>query len=216
VAIYVLTRHAHSTLNAEGRINGDPAVPVSITEEGRAEAERVGHQLAALGVDLCVHTRFARTEETAEAMLGGRDVPRLAEPLLDDIDVGELEGASIEAYHAWKRAHPSRDEPFPGGESLDDAARRYARAFRKLLDRPEQAVLVVCHEIPVRYALNAAAGSDDLDGPEHHIPNATPYLFDDAGLARAASRIEQLAGDPRIPHSGRRGLEPRGEMSRPR
>ena len=60
--------------------------------------------------------------------------------------------------------------PFPGGESLDDAARRYARADRGLLERPEQAVLVVCHEIPIRYALNAAAGSDDLDGPEHLDP----------------------------------------------
>jgi hypothetical protein len=53
-------------------------------------------------------------------------------------------------------------------------------------------VLVVCHEIPIRYGLNAAAGSDDLDGPEHSIPNATPYLFDDVALTRAAHRIETL------------------------
>lgn len=187
----MLTRHAHSTLNAEGRVNGDPSVPAPITAQGLVEAERVGHQLAPLGLELCVHTRFQRTRETADAMLGGRDVPHLEEPLLDDIDVGDLEGASIEEYRAWKRAH-RRDEAFPGGESLDDAARRYARAFRSLLERPEQAILVVCHEIPVRYALNAAAGSDDLDGPEHQIPNATLYLFDDEGLTRAAARIEQL------------------------
>jgi broad specificity phosphatase PhoE len=111
--------------------------------------------------------------------------------LLDDIDVGDLEGATIDDYHAWKVAH-TRAEPFPGGESLDAAALRYARAFRNLLDRPEQAILVVCHEIPVRYAVNAAAGSDDLDRPEHGIPNAAPYLFDEAGLTRAAARIEQL------------------------
>lgn len=193
VALYVLTRHAHSTLNAERRVNGDPAVPVAITPEGRIEAEQAGHQLAALALELCVHTRFQRTRETADAMLAGREVPRLEEPLLDDVDVGELEGASIEEYRTWKRGH-RRDEPFPGGESLDDAARRYARAFRMLLARPEQAILVVCHEIPVRYALNAAAGSHDLDGPEHSIPNATPYLFDTAGLARAAARIDELAG----------------------
>ena len=66
-----------------------------------------------------------------------------------------------------------------------------ARSAR-LLERPEQAILVVCHEIPVRYALNAAAGSDELDGPEHRIPNATPYLFDADTLSRAAARIEQL------------------------
>jgi broad specificity phosphatase PhoE len=189
--LFVLIRHAHSTLNAEGRVNGDPAVPVSLTAAGRAEAAQVAHQLAPLELGLCVHTRFARTRETADELLAGRDVPRLEEPLLDDIDVGALEGATIEAYRAWKRAHP-RDEPFPGGESLDDAARRYGRAFRKLLERPEREILVVCHEAPVRYALNAAADSDDLDGPEHQISNATPYLFDEASLARAATRIEQL------------------------
>jgi broad specificity phosphatase PhoE len=191
VTLYVLTRHAHSTLNEEGRINGDPSIPVPITEQGRAEAELVGHQLAAVDLELCVHTRFARTRETADAMLLGRNVPRLVEPLLDDIDVGELEGATVDDYRAWKRVH-GHSEPFPGGESLDDAARRYARAFRRLLERPEQAILVVCHEIPVRYALNAAAGSDELDGPEHRITNATPYLFDADGLSRAVARIEQL------------------------
>jgi probable phosphoglycerate mutase len=189
--LFVLLRHAHSTLNAEGRVNGDPTVPVPLTPEGRDEAERMGHQLAEVAFELCVHTRFRRTQETADALLLGRDVPRLEEPLLDDVDVGELEGATIDDYRAWKREH-ARDEPFPGGESLDDCARRYARAFRTLLARPERAVIVVCHEIPVRYALNAAAGSDDLDGPEHLIPNATPYLFDEAALERAAARIEQL------------------------
>jgi broad specificity phosphatase PhoE len=174
-------------------VNGDPTVPVPLTPEGRAEAERVGHQLAQLEIELCVHTRFRRTRETAEGLLRGRDVPLLEEPLLDDVDVGDLEGATIADYRAWKRVH-ARDEPFPGGESLDDCARRYARAFRTLLARPERAIVVVCHEIPVRYALNAAAGSDDLDGPEHQIPNATPYLFDDAALERAAMRIEQLVG----------------------
>ena len=172
-------------------MNGDPAVPVPLTAEGIAEAGRLGHQLAQLPIDLAVHTRFARTRDTAAAILGGRVVPTLEEPLLDDIDVGDLEGQTIGDYRAWKRGH-RRDEPFPGGESLDDAARRYARAFRALLARPERCVLVVCHEIPVRYALNAAAGSNDLDGPEHAIPNATPYLFGAGELGRAAARIESL------------------------
>ena len=189
--LFALTRHAHSTLNVAGRVNGDPSVPVPLTEEGRIEAERLGRQLAALDLQLCVHTRFGRTRETAECILHGRDVPLLEEPLLDDIDVGELEGATLYEYRSWKREH-TRSDPFPGGESLDDAARRYARAFRRLLDRDETAMLVVCHEIPIRYALNAAAGSDDLDAPKHAIPNATLYLFDEPALFRATDRIEAL------------------------
>jgi broad specificity phosphatase PhoE len=192
VRLFVLTRHAHSTLNVAGRINGDPSVRVPLTAAGKAEAEQLGQELAGIPLELCVHTRFGRTRETANVALRGRTVPRLEEPLLDDIDVGELEGVTIEEYRAWKRNH-TRKDPFPGGESLDDAARRYAHAFERLLEHSEQTVLVVCHEIPVRYVLNAAAGSDDLDGPAHSFPNATPYLFDETALARAAARIRALA-----------------------
>lgn len=187
----VLTRHAQSTLNLAGRVNGDPTVEAPLTDEGRAQAERLALQLRGLPFDLAVHTRFGRTRDTAEAAVAGRRVRLEVEPLLDDIDVGDLDGASIADYRAWKHAH-RRSDRFPGGESLDEAARRYARAFRLLAARPEPHLLVVCHEIPVRYALNGAAGSDDLDAPVHDVPNATPYLFDAAALLRAAARIEEL------------------------
>jgi broad specificity phosphatase PhoE len=191
VRLFVLSRHAQSTLNLERRVNGDPAVPAPLTDVGRRQAVQLGRELSGISIDLCVHTRFPRTRETAELALQGREIPRLLEPLLDDVDVGELEGCSIDDYRAWKRGHGPQ-EPFPGGESLDDAARRYSRALRALSERPEHTVLVVCHEIPVRYALNAAAGSDELDGPEHLIPNATPYLFDERALGHAAQRLEQI------------------------
>ena len=191
--VFVLSRHGQSQLNVEQRVNGDPSIAVALTDAGREAAERLGAQVAALPLDLCVHTRFARTRETAEAALRGRDVPVEVEPLLDDVDIGDLEGCSIDEYRAWKRAHV-RGDRFPGGESLDEAAARYSRAFRRLLARSEERVLVVCHEIPVRYAVNAAAGSDDLDQPTHDIANATPYLFDEETLERAAARIDAIVG----------------------
>lgn len=164
-----------------------------LTELGREQARLLGLQLSGLPLDVCVHTRFGRTHETAELALAGRAVPLEVEPLLDDVDVGDLEGQTLDEYRAWKRSH-TRDDPFPGGESLNDTARRYARAYRRLLEREWNSVLVVCHEIPIRYALNAASGSDDLDGPAHDIPNAAPFLFEEQALARAAERIDQLAG----------------------
>ena len=191
--LFVLSRHGESTLNVERRVNGDPARPGPLTAAGREAAARLGTQLAGIPVDRCVHTRFARTRETAELALHGRSVPLEVEPLLDDVDVGELDGEPVEAYRTWKRAH-TRADPFPGGESLDDAARRYARAFARLLERDERVTLVVCHEIPIRYALNAAAGSDDLDGPAHLIGNAVPYLFDEAALERAVAQITRSSG----------------------
>jgi broad specificity phosphatase PhoE len=191
VRLFVISRHGESTLNHEQRVNGDPAVPVTLTETGRDEARLLGQQLAHLPLELCVHTRFSRTVETAEVALTGRDVPFMEEPLFDDIKIGDLEGKTLDDYRAWKRQH-TRADPFPGGESLDDAARRYAEAYRRVLERPESTVLVVTHEIPLRYAINAADGSDELDGPTHQLANATPYLFDEPALERAVSGIERL------------------------
>jgi broad specificity phosphatase PhoE len=191
VQLYILTRHGESTLNLEQRINGDPSVPVALTDKGRDEARLLGQQIKHVPVELSIHTRFARTRDTAEVALEGRGVPFEVEPLLDDIDVGELEGLPLDEYRAWKHQHVRSDD-FPGGESLDDAARRYAKAFGKLLERPEQSILVVMHEIPLRYAINAADGSDDLDGPAHQLANATPYLFDEKALTRAVEGILRL------------------------
>ena len=191
--LFVLVRHGQSELNATRRINGDPELPVALTAQGEAEAAGLALQLAGIELDLCVHTRFGRTRATARIALDGRDIPTVVEPLLDDIDVGELEGSSIDDYRAWKSEH-TRADAFPGGESLDDAARRYATAYERLLARPDRRILVVCHEIPVRYAINAAAGSDELDGPAHELGNCVPHLFDEDGLERAVSRIRALAG----------------------
>lgn len=113
------------------------------------------------------------------------------EPLFDDVNVGELEGLPIDDYRRFK-LELGRDRPFPRGESLDDAARRYGRAYRALLEAPEENVLVICHEIPIRYALNALAGSPELDKPHLQIANASPYLLDEDELARVVAGIERL------------------------
>jgi broad specificity phosphatase PhoE len=189
--LFVIARHGESALNEQNRVNGDPSVEVPLTEKGRGEARLLGQQLAHLPLDLCIHSRFGRTHETAEIALDGRPIPHETEPLLDDIDVGELDGKTLDDYRAWKRGH-TRADAFPGGESLDDAARRYGRAYEKLLERREERILVVTHEIPLRYAINAAAGSNELDGPAHQLANATPYLFDEAALARAVAVIQRL------------------------
>jgi broad specificity phosphatase PhoE len=187
--LFVLARHGESALNVARVVNGDPELDVRLTEDGRRESRLLGQQLRNVPLDLCVVTRFGRTRETAEIALDTRAVRFDVEPLFDDIDVGDLEGASIDEYRRWKRAH-GRAESFPNGESLDAAAARYTRALESLLARSEAAILVVAHEIPVRYALNAAEGSRNPDSPHHAIANATPYLFDEERLAEAATHLK--------------------------
>jgi broad specificity phosphatase PhoE len=190
--LFVITRHGESTLNLERRVNGDPARDVPLTEQGEDESLLLGLQVSQLPLDACVHTRFPRSRQTAEIAVADReDVPLVVEPLLDDVDIGDFDGAPLDEYRVWKHSHV-RSDSFPGGESLDDAARRYAAAYRKLLESDYRCVLVVCHEIPLRYALNGARGSDSLDGPVHELGNAIPFAFDGAALERAVDGIERI------------------------
>jgi broad specificity phosphatase PhoE len=190
--IFLLARHGESLLNVAGLVNADPARDRGLSPLGEEEARDLGHQLAGIDIELVVTSRFPRTHQTAALAIGDREVPTLELPELDDVRVGELEGKTIAEYRAWKRDRP-RSDPFPGGESLDDAAARYADAYQLVLARPERVVLVVCHEIPVRYAINAAARSDQLDRPVHDVRNALPYLFDEHSLAAAADGIARLS-----------------------
>ena len=194
--LLLLARHGQSLFNVDGIVNGDPARDRGLSAQGGDEALALGQQVAAVQIDLCVVSRFPRAQETARIALGDartEAVPRIVDGDLDDIRLGELEGRTLADYRTWKHGR-SRDEPFPGGESLDDAARRYADAYERILRRDEETVLCICHEIPVRYAINMASGSEEFDAPLHDVRNATPYVFDAAGLRRAVERLRSCSG----------------------
>jgi 2,3-bisphosphoglycerate-dependent phosphoglycerate mutase len=191
--LFLVVRHGQSLFNVDKLVNGDATLDRGLSEQGIEEAERLAGQLAALPLDLVAVSPFPRALQTANIALAGRDVPHLVDEELGDVRIGELEGASLDAYRA-ATAHSNRKKRFPGGESLDEAALRYARAFDRLLARSEQTTLVVCHEIPVRYLVNAAGGSAELNGPIVAVANAAPYLFDEQSFRRGAERIHELAG----------------------
>ena len=190
--LFLLVRHGQSLFNVDKVVNGDPTLDRGLSEQGIEEAGQLGREIAALPIDLAAVSPFPRALQTANIALGDREVPHLVDDDLGDVRIGELEGATLDAYRAAP-AHANRKVRFPGGESLDEAALRYAGALERLLARDERTTLVVCHEIPVRYVVNAAGGSDDLNGPLRSVANATPYLFDEESLARAVARIRELA-----------------------
>ena len=195
----VLTRHAESEYSLRGAVNGDASVAVALTEEGRAQARRLGERLRGEPVDLCVISEFPRVRETADLALEGREVPRLVLPELNEIGFGGYEGRPFEEYRVWAgTAAPDAEEH--GGDSRVAAARRYARAFRAVLARPEPLILVVTHGLPIRYVLNAAEGiapAPLLDA----VPYAELHRFSARALAEAVERLEDWCaarpGDPR-------------------
>ena len=184
----MLTRHAESEFSVRGLTNGDPELEVALTPQGREQARRLREHLAGTAIDLCAVSEFQRARETADLALEGRDVPRLVLPELNDIRFGDFEGRLLADYRAWARAHGPEDV-VPGGESRAESVRRYVAGFRAILERPDRTILVVAHSLPIRYALNAAAGGVPKPAMEQ-VPYAEPFPLTAAELKEAAERLE--------------------------
>ena len=190
----ILARHGESAFSVRGVMNGDPGVSCPLTDDGDAQARRLGEALRDTPIDLAVVTEFERTQRTADLALEGRDVPRVVIPELNDIHVGEFEGGTLEAYRAWARERSPVEVP-PGGESRAGVAERYARGYRAVLARPEETVLVVSHGLPIRYLLLALEGDPPRPVVES-VDYATPYRLSRAELESGVERLELWVRDP--------------------
>jgi broad specificity phosphatase PhoE len=190
----ILSRHAESEYSLRGAVNGDPAVRVALTAEGREQARRLGELLAEEAIELCATSEFSRAQETADLALAARDVPRLVVPELNEIGFGKYESKPFEDYRLWAgTALPDAGEH--GGESRVAAAARYARGFRRVLERPESTILVVAHGLPIRYVLNALDGTPPaplLDA----VPYAQAHRVSARALDEAVERLEEWCAAP--------------------
>lgn len=183
----VVARHAESELNVDNILNGDPSVPVRLTDRGREQARALGESVG--HVDLVAHTAFARTRETAELAWPGTPTLKVAE--LNEIAIGRWEGTRWgDGYEAWVNESAPEDACPGGGESRVAAATRYVGGFRLLLERGEDRIALVAHGAPVRYLLLAAAGKPPTALLEH-VPPAQPHEVGRGELERA---IEVLDG----------------------
>lgn len=191
----ILARHGESIFSERLLVNGDVAVPGSLTSRGEEEALELGRAIAGDPIDVCVTSAFERTRQTAEIALAGRTVPRVVVAELNDPLYGSYEGSALEDYRAWASASPSSLPAPGGGESRAAIVERYTRGFRALLARPEDLALVVIHSLPIAYALAARDG----DPPGRRVPlveHAYPYRFEADELERAVRVLEDWVAAP--------------------
>jgi broad specificity phosphatase PhoE len=191
----ILARHGESTLSVLGRTNGDPSLACGLTEAGRAQARQLGRELAAERIDLCVTSEFDRARETADIALERRETPRLVLSDLNDIRFGEFEGRALTDYRAWAHAHSPTDPAPGGGDSRAETVARYVRAYRTILARPEETILVVAHGLPVRYVLEALEGHTPAAAVAQ-VPYAQAFRIDAAALGDAVELLGQWAAAP--------------------
>jgi probable phosphoglycerate mutase len=125
----VLVRHGETEWSRSGRHTGRTDVPLS--EEGRAQADRIGHALRGRTFSHVLSSPLERAVETCR-IAGFGDRAELVDDLME-WDYGIYEGrtrveiaAEIPGWTIWRA-------PIPGGESLGAVGRRADRVIAKTL-----------------------------------------------------------------------------------
>jgi broad specificity phosphatase PhoE len=199
-----LARHALARSNQSG-LAACTAPGEGLTEEGVEQARELGLILAGETLAVGVATEHRRTQETLELALAGRDVPRIVLPDLNEIHFGSYDGGQLVEYRAWAAAESPALEAPGGGESRAQAAARYARGLRELLERPEERALVVGHALAIRYVLDAVDGLVPAALMASPVQHAVPHRLTGGDLERAATLLETWSADPHFREHSQEG-----------
>ena len=169
---FILLRHGQTAMSAAKQYSG--LANPELTELGKKQALAAAQALADTHIDAVVCSPLRRCQQTAAAVVKGRDLRVETVEDLIEVDFGRWEGktfAEADAADPELHARWLKDTSVacPGGESLRAVHRRVSAARRKLQQRyAGQTVLVVSHVNPIKSFVRQALDS----GPQ--TPN---HLF---------------------------------------
>lgn len=160
-----LVRHGATQLTAEDKFSG--AVGVDLSNEGRAQAERLAERLAGEPISAVYASPLSRTIETATILATPHRLPVIQRDGLREINHGRWEGLSrvdverrfADEYAAWD-ADPFTFAP-EGGESGVAVLARALPVIREIVvAHAAQNVLVVSHKATLRLLISSLLGFD--------------------------------------------------------
>lgn len=164
MARLLLLRHGQSEWNAQGRWQGQADPP--LTEHGADQARLAGNWLVGHGFTGVVTSPLHRARHTAEliAEVLGLPTPEIERDLVER-DVGDWSGLTVEQINErwpglldrWR--HGKLAERPPNGEYEVDFRRRVMGAIHRLVDRPDDQVLLVVTHGGVIHAVGEALES---------------------------------------------------------
>lgn len=175
----LLIRHGESEFNKEGRFYGrmDPA----LTERGIQQAAELAKQLSDTDIAACYVSPATRARQTADVLAEHLELTPLVRENLWEQDFGEWEGKHPREFiggdpKTWRKWIIERAYQPPGGESLDDVAKRANIWLEEAKTaHPGQTVMVVAHAGLLQTLL-----SQVMDVP---LSSFWPFRFGHAGLA---------------------------------
>lgn len=161
-----LIRHGATQLTAEDRFSG--AANVFLSEEGRAQAERLAYRLADDNVVAVYASPLDRTLETAEIIASPHRVPLVPKDGLREISHGHWEGMTrkdVEAqfpdeYASWE-TDPFTFAPEGGESGISVLARALPLIREIVVNHRDKNIVVVSHKATIRLILSSLLGFDE-------------------------------------------------------
>ncbi|MCI8814323.1 MAG: histidine phosphatase family protein [Lachnospiraceae bacterium] len=156
--LYVI-RHGETAWNVLRKIQGSADIPLN--ENGIRLAKVTGEKLKDVSFDLAISSPLQRAYQTAELVLGNRNIPIKTDARIQEISFGDLEG--VQMLHV-NPAHPFYNFfadayhyiPARNGESIYDICERTKEFYDELIDSSDlqdKTVLVATHGCALRALL---------------------------------------------------------------
>lgn len=159
----LLVRHGLTEANQGGLLAGWTD-GIHLSERGREQATALAERLETVPVAAIVSSPLERCQETATALVSGRDVAVETDERIGECRYGDWTGQELKKLvkePLWRvvQAHPSA-ATFPGGESLRDTQARAIDAIREHNTRlgAEATWVAVSHGDVIKAVLADALG----------------------------------------------------------
>jgi probable phosphoglycerate mutase len=176
----LLVRHGATQLTAEDRFSG--AADVALSDEGRAQAQRLAARLSDDEITAAYSSPLQRTRETASIIAAPHGLDVATRDGLREISHGHWEGmrrAEVEAQFGSEYARWEED-PYTfapeGGECGLDVMARALPVIRQIVEaHAGETVLVVSHKATIRLVISSLLGFD-ARGYRDRLDQATACL----------------------------------------
>ena len=185
----ILVRHGETDWNRDNRFQGHADPPLNDT--GRAQAQALAASFGDERFAAVYTSPLRRAHETARILAATRALEPIADPALEEVDVGswsgltrtEVEARHPEGFARWLEYGHGWDD----GETYEELGARVVTGLLNIgASHPGAAVLAVTHGGPIRSALAAA------DGVSFEEARRSIHVVGNCAVVRLAARDGQL------------------------
>lgn len=176
--LYII-RHGETVWNIERRLQGKSDTPLN--EKGIKLANITGQKMKDIVIDKVISSPLKRAMQTAECVMGERDIPIVTDERIAEISFGEWEGLSCkkENYELPSESFwdffddPFEFQPPEGGETVKEVCKRAEDFLLDLFERygdQDINIMISTHGCLLRALMDHFYKSDSKHFWRGHVP----------------------------------------------